>query len=119
MDGGTVRLARLIGLSHALDMILTGRPVRSEEAERIGLANRVVESGTSRAESEAIAQNIANFPQTCLLSDRRSAYEQWGLSVQEAMRNEFRHGLSTIQSGETAQGASRFLSGAGRHGAFD
>jgi len=119
MDGGTVRLARLIGLSHALDMILTGRPVRAEEAERMGLANRVVESGTSRAESEAIAQRIANFPQTCLLSDRRSAYEQWGLSVQEAMRNEFRHGLSTIQSGETAQGASRFLSGAGRHGAFD
>lgn len=119
MDGGTVRLARLIGLSHALDMVLTGRPVEAEEAQRMGLANRIVESGTSRAESEAIAEQIANFPQTCLLSDRRSVYEQWGLSVQEAMRNEFRHGLSTIQTGETLEGASRFFSGAGRHGAFD
>lgn len=119
VDGGTVRLARLIGLSHALDMVLTGRPVEAEEAQRMGLANRIVESGTSRAASEAIAEQIANFPQTCLLSDRRSVYEQWGLSVQEAMRNEFRHGLSTIQTGETLEGASRFFSGSGRHGAFD
>jgi enoyl-CoA hydratase len=119
IDGGTVRLARLIGLSHALDMILTGRPVNAEEAERIGLANRVVESGKSKSEAETIAQHIAHFPQRCLLSDRRSVYEQWGLSLREALRNEFRHGLSTIKSGETAQGAARFLSGAGRHGTFD
>ena len=119
MDGGTVRLARLIGLSHALDMILTGRPITAEEAERMGLANRIVESGASRGEAETIAQSIARFPQRCLLGDRRSVYEQWELSVQEALRNEFRYGLSTIQSGETAQGANRFLSGAGRHGTFD
>ncbi|MGD2127570.1 MAG: crotonase/enoyl-CoA hydratase family protein [Desulfobacteraceae bacterium] len=119
MDGGTVRLARLIGLSHALDMILTGRPVGAEEAHRMGLANRVVKPGTSRAEAEALAKQLANFPQHCLRSDRRSAYEQWDLSFQDAMRNEFRRGLSTIDSGETLKGAGRFAKGAGRHGSFD
>ena len=119
IDGGTVRLTRLIGQSHALDMILTGRPVEAEEALRMGLANRVVEPGTSRAEAEALAEQISRFPQRCMLSDRRSAYEQWELSIQAAMRNEFRLGLATIQSGETLEGAARFSEGAGRHGVFD
>jgi enoyl-CoA hydratase/carnithine racemase len=100
-------------------MILTGRPVTAEEAERMGLANGVVESGNSQTESEAIAQRIANFTQRCLLSDRRSVYEQCGFSLQEAMRNEFRHRVLTIQSGKTLEGTSRFLTGAGRHGTFD
>lgn len=119
IDGGTIRLTRLIGQSHALDMILTGRPVGAEEALRMGLANRVVEPGTSRAEAEALAEQISRFPQRCMLSDRRSAYEQWELSIQAAMRNEFRLGLATIQSGETLEGAARFSEGAGRHGVFD
>jgi len=118
MDGGTVRLARLVGLSHALDMILTGRPVEAEEALRMGLANRVVPKGTSLAASVALAEEIARFPQHCLLSDRRSAYEQWDLPFLEAMKNEFRLGLATIQTGETLEGAGRFARGAGRHGVF-
>jgi enoyl-CoA hydratase len=118
IDGGTVRLPRLIGLSNALDMILTGRPVGAEEALRIGLANRVVEPGTSRAEAEALAEMISNFPQNCLRSDRRSAYEQSGLPFEVAMRNEFRIGLQTILTGETVEGATRFAKGAGRHGQF-
>ena len=119
IDGGTVRLTRLIGLSHALDMILTGRPVGAEEALSMGLANRVVEPGTSRAEAEALAEHLTRFPQRCLLNDRRSAYEQWELSIEEAMKNEFQLGLSTIQSGETVEGAGRFSKGAGRHGSFE
>jgi enoyl-CoA hydratase len=118
IDGGTVRLPRLIGLSNALDMILTGRPVGAEEALRMGLVNRVVEPGTSRAEAEALAETISNFPQTCLRSDRRSAYEQSGLPFEAAMRNEFRIGLKTILTGETVEGATRFAKGAGRHGQF-
>ncbi|MBA7697811.1 Carnitinyl-CoA dehydratase [subsurface metagenome] len=118
IDGGTVRLPRLIGLSHALDMILTGRPVEAEEALRMGLANRVVESGTARAEAEALAQQIIRFPQQCLLSDRRSAYEQFDFSFTEAMKNEFLLGVKTIESGETLDGAARFTRGAGRHGSF-
>lgn len=119
IDGGTVRLPRLIGLSNALDMILTGRPIGAEEALRMGLANRVVEPGTSRAEAEALAEEIARFPQKCFLSDRRSTYEQWGLPLKVAMRNEFGLGLATIQSGETVEGALRFVEGAGRHGSFE
>ncbi|MFH1349984.1 MAG: crotonase/enoyl-CoA hydratase family protein [Pseudomonadota bacterium] len=119
IDGGTIRLPRLIGLSNALDMILTGRPVGAEEALRMGLANRVVESGTSRAEAEALAEQLARFPNRCLLSDRRSAYEQWDLPLGEAMRNEFDLGLATIKSGETVEGAGRFADGAGRHGFFE
>ena len=119
IDGGTVRLARLIGLSNALDMILTGRPVGAEEALRTGLANRVVEPGTSRAEAETLAEQIARFPQRCMLSDRRSTYEQMNLPFEEAMKNEFKLGLTTIQSGETAEGARRFANGAGRHGTFE
>jgi enoyl-CoA hydratase len=119
IDGGTVRLTRLIGLSHALDMILTGRPVGAEEALSMGLANRVVEPGTSRAEAEALAEQLLRFPRRCLLSDRRSTYEQWELSVEEAMKNEFQLGVKTIQSGETLKGAGRFSKGAGRHGSFE
>jgi enoyl-CoA hydratase len=119
IDGGTIRLTRLIGLSHALDMILTGRPVGAEEALSMGLANRVVAPGTSRAEAEALAEQLSRFPQRCLLNDRRSAYEQWELPMEEAMKNEFRLGLSTIQSGETVEGAGRFSKGAGRHGSFE
>jgi enoyl-CoA hydratase len=118
IDGGTVRLPRLIGLSNALDMILTGRPVDAEEALRMGLANRVVEPGTSRAEAEALGESIARFPQNCMRSDRHSAYEQSGLPFDQAMKNEFHIGLATVESGETLEGATRFAKGAGRHGAF-
>jgi len=119
IDGGSVRLPRLVGLSHAMDMILTGRPVEAEEAHRMGLANRVVEPGTSREEAEALARQIAGFPQTCMLGDRLSAYQQFDMQMEQAMRNEFRIGLATIQSGETLEGASRFSGGAGRHGDFE
>jgi enoyl-CoA hydratase len=119
IDGGTVRLPNLIGLSNALDLILTGRPVNADEALRMGLANRVVEPGTSRAEAESLAEQIAKFPWRCVLSDRRSAYEQLNLPFDEAMRNEFKLGLETILSGETVEGATRFAKGAGRHGSFD
>ncbi|MFH0789485.1 MAG: crotonase/enoyl-CoA hydratase family protein [Pseudomonadota bacterium] len=119
IDGGTIRLPRMIGLSAALDMILTGRPVGAEEAQRLGLANRVVEPGASRAEAEALAETIARFPQLCMRNDRRSAYEQADLSLKEALKNEFRLGMETINSGETLEGAGRFSEGAGRHGTFE
>ena len=119
IDGGTVRLPRIVGLGRALDMILTGRPVGAEEALRIGLADRVVDDGQSRAAAEALAEQIAAFPQLCMRSDRLSAYEQAGLSISDAIGNEFRHGMEVIRSGETAAGAQRFSSGAGRHGRFE
>jgi enoyl-CoA hydratase len=119
IDGGTVRLPRIIGLGRALDMILTGRPVGAEEALRIGLVDRVVEDGQSRAAAETLAAQIAGFPQICMRSDRLSAYEQAGLSVTEALANEFRRGMDVIRSGETAAGAQRFAGGAGRHGRFE
>jgi enoyl-CoA hydratase len=118
IDGGTIRLPRMIGLSNALDMILTGRPVGAEEALRMGLANRVVEPGTARAEAEALAEQIAAFPQRCMRNDRKSAWEQFGFSVEEALQKEFRLGMETIESGETVGGAGRFAKGAGRHGKF-
>jgi enoyl-CoA hydratase/carnithine racemase len=118
IDGGTIRLPRIIGLSQALDMILTGRPVKADEALRMGLANRVVEPGTSRAEAETLAEQIARFPQQCMRNDRRSAYDQFALFFEEALKNEFRLGLETINSGETLIGAGRFSEGAGRHGRF-
>ncbi|MFN0163834.1 MAG: crotonase/enoyl-CoA hydratase family protein [Burkholderiales bacterium] len=118
IDGGTVRLPRLIGMSRALDLILTGRPVGAKEALEMGLANRVVPHGQARAAAFELARQIARFPQACMRSDRMSAYEQWGQDHAGAMKNEFAHGLGTIRSGETVAGAARFAAGAGRHGDF-
>lgn len=119
IDGGTVRLARLIGHSRALDMILTGRPVGANEALSFGLANRVVPDGTARQAAEALAKQIASFPQLCLRHDRLSSYEQWGMNLPQAIDNEFTHGAQTLASGETLAGAARFSSGDGRHGRFE
>ena len=118
IDGGTVRLPRLIGLSRAMDMILTGRPVSAQEALEIGLANRVVKDGTSREEAEKLALEIAQFPNTCMKNDRLSAYEQFAMPFKEAMDNEFKHGVITLFSGETTKGAKRFQKGEGKHGKF-
>src|SRR5438132_9578186 len=118
IDGGTVRLPRLIGMSHALDLILTGRGVSGDEALRMGLANRLVEPGKALDSAKQLARELAAFPQKCLRSDRTSAYDAWTMPLCEALTNEYRHGLATIQSGETAAGAERFKSGAGRHGKF-
>lgn len=119
IDGGTVRLPRIIGMGRAMDMILTGRPVGAEEALGFGLADRVVPDGESRAAAENLALQIAGFPERCMRSDRLSAYEQAGMSLEDAISNEFDHGLQVIQSGETREGATRFAAGAGRHGRFD
>jgi len=118
MDGGTVRLARLIGASHALDMILTGRPVLAAEAYRMGLANEIVKNGQSKSRAQELAFLISRFPQLCLRHDRISLYEGLGMRIQDALANEFRHGLETIQSGEISHGVSRFQEGEGRHGQF-
>ena len=118
IDGGTVRLPRIVGHGHALDMILTGRPVGAEEALRMGLASRVVPDGQARPAAEALAAEIARFPQRCMRADRRSAYEAWSLDESAALANEMRHGLAVIESGETREGAARFAAGAGRHGSF-
>jgi enoyl-CoA hydratase len=119
VDGGTIRLPRLIGMSHALDMILTGRGVSGEEAMRLGLANRLVDRGRALEAALELGRQIAAFPQRCVRSDRRSAYTQWDLSLSEALRTETVLGLETIRSGETREGASRFARGAGRHGRFE
>lgn len=116
IDGGTVRLPRLIGHSHAMDLILTGREVGAEEARSMGLVNRVVEPGGALDAAIELGRQLAAAPQRCLRSDRRSAIEQWGLDEREALAAEVRAGLEVIRSGETREGAARFAAGAGRHG---
>ncbi len=117
VDGGTIRLARLVGMSRALDLILTGRPVGAAEAERIGLANRIVPAGQAREAAEALAGEIAAFPPNCVASDRRSVYKTFGMDLGTALAREFELGRATIDSGESLEGAARFAGGAGRHGA--
>jgi enoyl-CoA hydratase/carnithine racemase len=119
IDGGTVRLPRLVGHSHALDMILTGRPVSGEEALRMGLANRLVPTGTALEAAIALGKELARFPQQCLRADRLSSYEQWHLDLPQALVAETRRGIEVVRSGETLAGAGRFARGAGRHGAFE
>ena len=117
IDGGTVRLPRLIGHSRALDMILTGREVGAREAYDWGLANRLVPEGQALAEAKSLAEQLAKFPQTCLRSDRRSSYEQWGLDVAAALVNEGKRGAPALQQ-ESRAGAARFAAGKGRGGKF-
>ncbi|MBI4512397.1 MAG: crotonase/enoyl-CoA hydratase family protein [Deltaproteobacteria bacterium] len=108
IDGGTVRLSRLIGHSHALDLILTGRGVTGEEAYRMGLVNRVVEPGHALEAAVTLARELSQLPQRCLRSDRLSAYEQWELPMDEALKNELRRGMEALTSGESATGVQRF-----------
>jgi enoyl-CoA hydratase len=117
IDGGTVRLPRLIGTSRALDMILTGRPVGASEALAMGLANRVVPVGTTRAAAEELARELGRFPQRCLREDRLSALEQHGLDESAAMAGELAHGMRSLA--EVQAGLERFRAGAGRHGSFE
>ena len=118
LDGGTVRLPRLIGQGRALDLILTGRKVTAQECLAIGLCERVVESGGARAVAESLAEDIARFPQDCVRADRASVYAQHGLDLEQAMRNEFDGGKTPL-SQEGLAGATRFSSGRGRHGDFE
>ncbi|MFZ5632285.1 MAG: crotonase/enoyl-CoA hydratase family protein [Bacillota bacterium] len=118
VDGGTQRLPRLIGMSRALDMILTGRPVGAEEALAMGLANRVVEPGAAREEAEKLAAKLAEFPQICMRSDRQAVYRGLNMDFESAVKLEFSLGLQVIASGETERGAERFVRGSGRHGKF-
>ncbi|HEU5082741.1 MAG TPA: crotonase/enoyl-CoA hydratase family protein [Acidimicrobiales bacterium] len=118
IDGGTVRLPRLIGQSRALDMILSGRPVEGPEAEAWGLANRLTEPGGALDGALALAEQLAAFPQRCMRSDRASVLSQWSLSEWDALAGEVVVGLETIRSGETLEGAARFAAGEGRHGQF-
>jgi enoyl-CoA hydratase len=116
MDGGTIRLARLIGHSRALDMILTGRGVTGEEALSMGLANRVVQPGEALDAALALAREIAEKPQAALRSDRLSSYEQWPLTLDDALANEYRHGMATLETGEMLTGLDSYASGAWRAG---
>ena len=118
IDGGTVRLPRIIGHSRAMDMILTGRPVEASEALEWGLANRVVPAGQAHVAAIELAQQIARFPQLCVRADRRSAYEQWGLATSVALKREAEIGLAPLTA-EAATGAARFRDGRGRGGDFE
>jgi len=119
VDGGTIRLSRALGHSHALDMILTGRGVSGDEARWMGLANRLVDPGQALPEARVLARQIANFPQRCMRNDRLSSYRQWDLDFEAALAEETRLGMEVIESGETRDGATRFAKGAGRHGSFE
>lgn len=116
IDLGTIRLPRLVGHGRAMDLILTGRGIGAAEALAIGLVDRVVPDGTARAAAVALAAELAALPQAALRGDRLSAIEQWSLDDEAAVANELRHGMATLASGETVAGATRFASGAGRHG---
>lgn len=117
IDGGTVRLPRIVGMGRALDLILTGRPVSAPEAQAMGLVNRVVPLGQARHAAEALAREIASFPQQCMLADRQSAHAQWSLPLADALRQEGRLGVPIVAA-EGAAGAERFVRGEGRHGTF-
>ena len=116
VDGGSVRLPRLIGQSHALDLILTGRGVGGDEALAMGLVNRLAEPGTAVAVALELARELAAFPQICLRNDRRSSYEQWDRDLEAALARETELGLGTLASNEAVEGATRFAEGVGRHG---
>jgi len=118
IDGGTVRLPRIVGMGHAMDMILTGRPVGAQEARMMGLVNRITPKGGALEEAKTLARQLATFPQACMLADRQSAHEQWGLPYDAAIRNEGRIGAPIVQA-EGVAGAARFVGGAGRHGVFE
>jgi enoyl-CoA hydratase len=118
VDGGTIRLPRLIGQSRAMDMILTGRGVSGDEAVAMGLVNRLVEKGEALNTAMELAREIGAFPQMCMRNDRLSALTQWGLDLDAALEEETRLGIEVIRSGETREGATRFAKGAGRHGKF-
>jgi len=117
IDGGTVRLPRIVGMGRALDLVLTGRPVHADEALAMGLANRVVPRGESRAAAEALAAELARFPQACMRSDRRSMYDALGLAEETALASEFAHGSAVL--GEALEGVQRFSAGDGRGGSFE
>ena len=118
VDGGTIRLTRLLGTSHAMDLILTGRGVSGEEAKMMGLVNRLTPKGEALNGAIELAQQLCKFPQGCMRSDRQSVYDQWDMDISSALQRETELGLNVIHSGETREGATRFAEGKGRHGDF-